>query len=158
MRVVYRMDYLEPEPPQLLRSLLFKRVLTMFPILILEILADEWISSFLLQKMGFLFLSCFIVPGFIEEEVKRWVLLRRTWNDPNFNVQFDGVIYAVFVSLGFAAVENSFYVLDEVFFLQYFGPCFPYQVMPCLAWLWGDILERPSGWKLMEIFIHVERH
>ena len=38
-------------------------------------------------------------------------LYRRTWNDPNFNFRFDGIVYAVFVSLGFAAYENIRYVL-----------------------------------------------
>ncbi len=37
----------------------------------------------------------------------RW----RTWKDPNFNYRFDGIVYAVFVSLGFAALENITYVL-----------------------------------------------
>ena len=39
------------------------------------------------------------------------LLLRwRTWRSPNFNCQFDGVVYAVFVSLGFALWENIGYV------------------------------------------------
>lgn len=35
----------------------------------------------------------------------------RTWRNPNFNYRFDGIVYAVFVSLGFAAFENIQYVL-----------------------------------------------
>ena len=39
------------------------------------------------------------------------ILLRRvTWRHPAFNCQFDGVVYAVFVSLGFALWENIGYV------------------------------------------------
>ena len=56
-----------------------------------------------------------MVPGFIEEGVKYRVLLRRTWNEPHFNHRFDGVVYGVFVSLGFAAVENVLYVLTSGF-------------------------------------------
>ena len=56
-----------------------------------------------------------MVPGFVEEGIKYRVLLRRTWRDPNFNYRFDGVVYAVFVSLGFAAVENVMYVLTSGF-------------------------------------------
>ena len=33
------------------------------------------------------------------------------WRDPNFNYRFDGIVYAVFVSLGFAAFENISYVV-----------------------------------------------
>jgi len=44
--------------------------------------------------------------------MKLFFLKRRTWNDPNFNYRFDGVVYAVFVSLGFAAYENILYVFN----------------------------------------------
>ena len=39
------------------------------------------------------------------------MLRRRTWRSPEFNCQYDGVVYAVFVSLGFALWENISYVL-----------------------------------------------
>ena len=38
------------------------------------------------------------------------MLKRCTWNHPAFNCQFDGVVYAVFVGLGFALWENIQYV------------------------------------------------
>ena len=34
-----------------------------------------------------------------------------SWNNPAFNCRFDGIVYAVFVSLGFALWENINYVL-----------------------------------------------
>ena len=49
--------------------------------------------------------------AFSEEGFKYLLLKRRTWYDPEFNSQFDGVVYAVFVSLGFALWENIAYVL-----------------------------------------------
>lgn len=87
----------------------------MFPILVLEVVADQFIDFFYWSPMVYLFLAYFVVPGFIEEGIKYRVLLRRTWNEPNFNYRFDGVVYAVFVSLGFAAVENVMYVLTSGF-------------------------------------------
>ncbi len=36
----------------------------------------------------------------------------RTWWNPEFNYRFDGIVYAVFVSLGFAAIENVMYVMQ----------------------------------------------
>ena len=63
----------------------------------------------------YLFLAYFVVPGFIEEGVKNRVLRKRTWYDPNFNYRFDGIVYGVFVSLGFAGVENVLYVLNAGF-------------------------------------------
>ena len=39
-----------------------------------------------------------------------WLVLRR---NPYFDEHFDGIVYAVFVSLGFAAVENVGYVFSQ---------------------------------------------
>lgn len=113
--VVYRMDRLEREPPALLAGLFLRGVLAMFPILILELLASQFVDFFYWQPLVYLFLTYFVIPGFVEEGVKFRVLRRRTWNEPNFNYRFDGVVYAVFVSLGFAAVENVLYVLTSGF-------------------------------------------
>jgi len=43
------------------------------------------------------------------------MLWRRTWKNPEFNCLYDGVVYAVFVSLGFAIWENISYVLTYGF-------------------------------------------
>ncbi|MGM9564552.1 PrsW family intramembrane metalloprotease [Evtepia sp.] len=113
--IIYRMDKIEQEPPALLLGLFLRGVLAMFPILVLELLADQFIDFFPWSTLVYLFLAYFVIPGFIEEGVKYRVLSRRTWNDPNFNYRFDAVVYAVFVSLGFAAVENVLYVLTNGF-------------------------------------------
>lgn len=115
MGIIYRLDQIEREPPGLLWSLFLRGVLAMVPILVLEMLADQFIDFFYWRPMVYLFLAYFVVPGFIEEGIKYRVLRRRTWNEPNFNYRFDGVVYGVFVSLGFAAVENVMYVLTSGF-------------------------------------------
>lgn len=53
-----------------------------------------------------------ITTGMIEEGCKYYFLKKYTWNHPAFNYLYDGVVYAVFVSLGFAAFENIFYVYE----------------------------------------------
>lgn len=53
----------------------------------------------------------FVGIALIEEGLK-WIMMTRvTFKSHDFNSLFDGMIYAVFVSLGFAALENIFYVL-----------------------------------------------
>ena len=54
----------------------------------------------------------FVVAGSTEELFKFLVLYLLVWKNPNFNEKFDGIVYAVFVSLGFAGVENVLYVMD----------------------------------------------
>ena len=115
MGVIYRMDKIEREPPRMMMGLFFKGLLAMFPILILELLAAQFVDFFPWSYLGYLFLAYFCIPGFIEEGVKYRVLIKNTWNDPNFNFRFDAVVYSVFVSLGFAAVENVMYVLSNGF-------------------------------------------
>lgn len=56
------------------------------------------------------FLMYFVVVALSEEGFKYLLLYRRTWHSPDFNCRFDGVVYAVFVSLGFALWENIQYV------------------------------------------------
>ncbi len=57
----------------------------------------------------------FILVALIEEFSKfifvRWVL----YPNPNFNEPYDGIVYAVTVSLGFAGLENILYVWDGGF-------------------------------------------
>ena len=45
-----------------------------------------------------------------EEGFKYYFLKQTTWTHPAFDYRFDAVVYAVFVSLGFATIENILYV------------------------------------------------
>ena len=49
----------------------------------------------------------------VEEGFKFLILYLVTRKNKNFNSLFDGLIYSVFVSLGFAALENVFYVTEN---------------------------------------------
>ena len=109
---VYRADRLEKEPTGLLISLLvFGVIATALAIVTETIGEDILLSSFDETDLGYLILSNFIVVALSEEGFKLLLLRWRTWRSPNFNCQFDGVVYAVFVALGFALWENISYVL-----------------------------------------------
>ncbi len=110
---VEKADRLEKESPRLLLSLvLFGIVATAVAFL------GEWAGITLLNKLfpegGTLYniLLFFGVVAFSEEGAKYVLLKRRTWNEPEFNCQFDGVVYGAFVSLGFALWENINYVVS----------------------------------------------
>ena len=113
--VIYKMDRIEREPVKLLLSLFLRGAVAMVPILILELIGDRLIGVFSWSQLLYLFFAYFVIPGFVEEGVKYMVVIRRAWNDPNFNYTFDAVVYAVFVSLGFAAIENIMYVVTNGF-------------------------------------------
>lgn len=109
---VYKVDHLDKESPRLLWNLVVRGVIaTVFAML------TEWIGEFVLSSFVqegtvlYNFLLYFIVVAVSEEGFKYLLMKQRTWKDPEFNFQFDGVVYAVFVSLGFALWENISYVL-----------------------------------------------
>lgn len=109
---VYKVDHLDKESPRLLWNLVVRGVIaTAFAML------TEWIGEFVLSSFVqegtvlYNFLLYFIVVAVSEEGFKYLLMKQRTWKDPEFNFQFDGVVYAVFVSLGFALWENISYVL-----------------------------------------------
>ena len=57
------------------------------------------------------FYDSFITAGIPEELCKFLVFMIFIWRDKNFDEYFDGIVYASFISLGFAAVENILYVV-----------------------------------------------
>ena len=112
LKIVYKMDRVEPEPRPLLLKLFICGVLCALPVIVLELWAQEFADIFPTQSIEYAFVSYFLIPGFIEEGMKYAVLHKLTWRHPAFNYKFDAVVYAVFASLGFAAIENVLYVFD----------------------------------------------
>ena len=113
LRYVYRHDTVEKEPPGLLILLLLMGVIAALASGVLERIAQTVLSLFVnAESPVYTILLAFLVVALVEEGMKFWLLKWRTWNHPAFNYRFDGVVYAVFVSLGFAAYENILYVFN----------------------------------------------
>lgn len=108
---VYQADRLEPEPPGLLLSLIFRGILATAVALVLEQLGSALLGRVCTENsLLYNIVMYFGIVAFSEEGAKYVLLRRRTWYSGAFNCQFDGVVYAVFVSLGFALWENLSYV------------------------------------------------
>ena len=60
-----------------------------------------------------LFVGAFFVVGLSEEFSKYLVLRYYAWPKSDFNEPYDGIIYSVTISLGFATVENISYVITH---------------------------------------------
>ncbi len=58
------------------------------------------------------FIKAFFIVGLIEEFSKYIIIRYFAQPKKGFNEPFDGIVYAVMVSMGFAATENIFYVLE----------------------------------------------
>ena len=56
------------------------------------------------------FYRAFLEAGFLEVLFKYLVLIIFIWPSKDFDEEFDGIVYAVYVSMGFALVENIMFV------------------------------------------------
>ncbi len=109
---VYRMDKLEKESPRLLWNLVKAGVFSSLIALVLERIGSNLLISALdSRSFGFRILLYFVVVAMSEEGAKYFMLKRASWKTVEFNCLYDGLIYAVFVSLGFGLWENISYVL-----------------------------------------------
>lgn len=107
---VLRLDRVESEPPGLLIKVFLLGALSCVPASILESVGDRLLlataSSELLYTIG---LYLLVVP--LSEEGVKYLAMRAARKSPAFNYTFDGIVYGVVASLGFATVENILYVL-----------------------------------------------
>ncbi len=111
---VYRKDRIEKEPDSLLLQLVVFGAISTLLAVVAESVGAGLLAVFLPggeNHPAYGFWMFFVVVGLSEEFFKYLVLRWRTWRSPHFNCQFDGLVYAVFVSLGFALWENIGYVL-----------------------------------------------
>ena len=108
---VYRSDRLEHESPYMLWSLVRSGILSSLIAMVAERILSGLLEMTVRSDGLYQVLLYFVVVACSEEGAKYFFLRRNTWNSREFNCQFDGVVYAVFVSLGFALWENISYVL-----------------------------------------------
>ncbi len=110
---IWRKDTVEKEPPALLAKLFGLGVLVTIPVIVVELAAEAMLGKFLVEgSLPYVFLENFYGIALVEEAGKYLVLKSQTWKSEHFNYMFDGVVYAVLVALGFATLENIFYVAD----------------------------------------------
>ena len=113
MKKVYDLDTIEKEPAGLLIRLLILGCISTIPAILLEAIAGFLINSTLGSSgLIYAFVESFIGVALIEEGCKYLFLRLGAWKRPEFNYRFDGVVYAVFVSLGFALIENISYIFS----------------------------------------------
>lgn len=116
MLYIYKKDRLEKEPGRLLFILVVLGAVACLPASLFETVALRYLSGFTpMSTIQYAAIESFLIVGLAEEGCKHFFLRRRTWNSPEFNCTFDGIVYAVFVSLGFAALENVIYALSYGF-------------------------------------------
>ena len=113
---VYHMDKVEKEPANLIVKLFLFGALTVIPAALIESFALTFLNGAMSPySVVFMLIENFICVALVEEGVKYVALKLGSWKHPAFDYCFDGVVYAVTVSLGFAAAENIMYVIQYGF-------------------------------------------
>lgn len=108
---VYSYDKYEKEPLWLMALCVLAGCLSVLPILLMEQILSipmSYMTGY--DKAGW---NAFVVAAFSEELYKFIAVMLVVWRSPHFNEKFDGIVYAVCVSMGFAMVENIMYVLES---------------------------------------------
>ena len=113
-------DRFEREPLGLLIKVFFFGALAVVPSLITELIG-QYLNIFSGSLIG-IAVEAFIVVALSEEFFKRWAVMKHAFRNPEFNERLDGIVYAAFAALGFAAAENVSYVFTS------------YSMYPSIVW------------------------
>ena len=111
LRYVRRLDRIEEESPALIWGLVGLGAVSV----VLAFLAEAGLlfvvlSAGLSSGPVYEVVHWFLVVGLAEEACKYLMLRLKTWKNPEFNCLYDGMVYAVAVSAGFALAENLLYL------------------------------------------------
>ena len=110
---IYFQDKYEKEPiGLLLLSFLFGAILSIIIVTVLYLITGRLIPLTNQYSVWQQFIQAFLVVA-LAEEFSKYVVVR-FFNQPRkaFNEPYDGIVYAVMVSMGFACTENIMYVLE----------------------------------------------
>ena len=117
-RYVYRKDK-SREPIGLVMKLFFGGLGAFGMTIILSLILGLFFPSILSDSFDGdligLFFKVFFGVALVEEFSKWFFVYKLSYNSPEFDQIYDMVVYAVFVALGFACIENIFYVFEHGF-------------------------------------------
>jgi len=105
---IYNRDKYEKEPFSFLLRALFSGVWIVIHVVLIERFLT--IPSEGLEGISNAAYTAFVVAALTEEGMKYFAFYLFFWRNRNFNERFDGIVYAVYIALGFAGIENVLYV------------------------------------------------
>ena len=113
MVFIYRQDKYQKEPVKSLIKAFVGGIIAIPLVILLVSIIDVVLEETAIGNT--VFFSSFLEAGIPEELAKFLVFMIFIWRDKNFDEYFDGIVYATFISLGFACVENIIYVFQYGF-------------------------------------------
>lgn len=114
---IYQKDSIK-EPKSLLLGLFTSGFLASFLVVFINVIMAFITPEFYLSdnytrfEFTKLFLLVFVEIALVEE-FSKWIMIRLIgYNHKDFDQLYDIIVYSTFVALGFAAIENIFYVIQ----------------------------------------------
>lgn len=107
---IYFKDKYDKEPPLKLLQYFMLGIVVSIVAIFLELYFSK--LNIFTGIAGALY-TAFFVAAFTEEGLKSAILIPVLLKDKNFNEKLDGIIYSIFLSLGFATIENIIYLSRE---------------------------------------------
>ncbi|WP_379129130.1 glutamic-type intramembrane protease PrsW [Paenibacillus sp. sgz500958] len=98
----YLKDKYDQEPLHMVIKVFLLGFLIVFPVMIIQ-------RGLVLGLDGGPYVSSFLISAGVEECLKWFVLYHMIYNHTEFDEPYDGILYAVAISLGFATIENVMY-------------------------------------------------
>ena len=96
---------------KVLFSTFFRGLFIVVPVMIINAFISKY-RPVLNDPFSSAFFTAFIQAGLLEEYFKFRVLIKYNVQKEHLKEPMDGIVYGVAVSLGFALIENVFYVID----------------------------------------------
>ncbi|MCR4953525.1 MAG: PrsW family intramembrane metalloprotease, partial [Treponema sp.] len=110
---VYRLDKNEREPIRFVLKVVLFGAIFSIPCAVVENVFTAMLSLFYEPAtIQYAFMENTVCVALVEEFSKWLVLMIFVWKNQNFDYRYDGIVYAVSASLGFAALENILYVIS----------------------------------------------
>lgn len=101
---IYKTDRYEPEPTKQIIKAYILGIFCVFPAVLLESLFD----------IGSEYFMAVITAPIVEEVLKFLIFMIFFYHSKDFDEPLDGIIYACSIALGFATIENVFYVFSAL--------------------------------------------
>lgn len=102
-------DRYDKEPAKLLIKMFVFGMLVTIPTLVVETVGQYF--NIFAGIFGLVF-ETFVIIGLSEEFFKRRIVMKYAFPHPAFNEKLDGIVYCSITALGFATLENIFYVIS----------------------------------------------
>lgn len=112
LRYIYSLDRVEREPLGFVLKILILGAVYSLPCAGVEHFMENVIkNSFNVETLKYAWIENTIGVALVEEFSKWLVFMLFVWKNKNFDYRYDGIVYAVAASLGFAGLENILYVV-----------------------------------------------